>query len=95
MGLALCPFTFSALIFEFLRDRLQWGKIGRGNLGGFVCMCWHVYGKYVSIIGLKVLGDYLNQFWSNKILVLLCEGPKLNASRISGVLNPWDPLFMD
>ena len=32
---------------------------------------------------------------SNKILVLLCEGPKLNIFMISGFWSPGEPLFMD
>ena len=31
----------------------------------------------------------------NKILVLLCEGPKHQKSMISGFLSPGEPLFMD
>ena len=52
-------------------------------------------GKYVQITGLKAPGDYSNQFWSDKILVLLCEGPKPPNSMVSGFLDPSDPLFLD
>ncbi len=38
--------------------------------------------------GLKVPVDYSNQFWSDKILVLFCEGSKPNISMISGFLPP-------
>ena len=41
-------------------------------------------GKYVEIIGSKAPGSYLDQLWSNKILVLLCEGPRPPNSMISG-----------
>ena len=34
-------------------------------------MLRYFYGKYVQIIGLKAPGNYLDQFGSNKILVLL------------------------
>ena len=37
----------------------------------------------------------MEQFWSNNILVLLCDGPKPNISMISGFLSPGEPLFMD
>ena len=49
-----------------------------GNLLG------HLYGKHVEIIGLKAPWDYSDQFWSHKILVLLCEGLKPPNSMISG-----------
>ena len=35
------------------------------------------------MIGLKAPVDYVDQLWSNKILMLLCEGPKPNISMIS------------
>ena len=53
------------------------------------------YRKDVQIIGSKAPGNYLDQFWSNKVLVLLCEGPESPNSMISGFLNPGEPLFMD
>ena len=37
----------------------------------------------------------MDQFWSNKILVLLCEGPKPHNSMISEFVTPWGPLFID
>ena len=37
----------------------------------------------------------MDQFWSNKIWVLLCEGPKPPNSMTSGFLNPGEPLLMD
>ena len=43
----------------------------------------------------KNSGNYLDQFGSNKISVLLCEGTKPNISMISGFVDLWDPLFMD
>ncbi len=46
-------------------------------------------------MGLKAPGDYSDQFWSNKMSVLLCEVPKPNIFMISGFLNPWSPLFME
>ena len=46
------------------------------------------------MIGLKAPGNYSDQFWSNKILVLLCEGLKPNISTIPGFLSPWELLFM-
>ena len=46
-------------------------------------------------MGLKVLGNYLDQFWSNTISVLLFEGTKSPNSMVSGFLTPGEPLFMD
>ena len=46
-------------------------------------------------MGLKAPGKYLDQFWSNKLLVLLLEKLKPNISMISGFLEPWEPLFVD
>ena len=51
------------------------------------------FGNYVQIIGLKG-GNYSASFWSTRISVLSCEGPKPNISMISGFLNPWSPVFM-
>ena len=45
-------------------------------------------------MGSKAPGNYLDQFWSNRILVLLCEGPKPANSMISGFLSPGGTLFM-
>ena len=60
--------------------------------------CWSVVGlflwEHVQIIGLKYLGNSLNQCGSNKMSVLLCEGPKPNISMISGFVSPGEPLFM-
>ena len=47
------------------------------------------------MISLKTPGVYLDQFWSDKISVLLCEGPKPNISMISGFLSPGEPLSTD
>ena len=77
---------------------LQWAPMGENGKNTYAIVGnWlgYLYGKYVQIIGLKVQGNYSDQFWSNKILVLVCEGPKLNMSMISGFLDPWDPSFMD
>ena len=46
-------------------------------------------------MGLKAPGNYLDQFWSNKISVLLLERLKPPHSMISGFLNPGEPVFMD
>ena len=75
-------------------ETAQWGKIGKRNLGDFCYLLCHFDGKYVSI-GLKAPGNYSDQFWSNTILVLLCEGPKPNISMIDGLLTPGEPVFMD
>ena len=48
-----------------------------------------------KIIGLKALGDYLDQFSSNKVSVLWFGGQKPNIFMISGFVDPWDPLFLD
>ena len=58
---------------------------------------WHVlshfYGKDAWIIGLKAPGNYSDSSWSNKISVLLCEGPKPPNSMICGCLKPRDPFM--
>ena len=46
-------------------------------------------------MGLKALGNYLDQFWSHTILVLLCEGPEPPNSMISVFWSPGDSVFMD
>ena len=48
-----------------------------------------------EIIGLKAPGNCMDQFWSNKISVLLCEEPKPQVSMISGLLSPRESLFID
>ena len=68
---------------------LQWGKIGKNKLGYLLNLLGHFYGKYVEIIGLKAAGNDSDQFGSNKISVLLCEGPKPPNSMISGFVNPY------
>ena len=40
-------------------------------------------------------GNYSEQFRSDEISVLLCEGPKPNICMNSGFLSPREPLFMD
>ena len=55
------------------------------------CVCYllgHLYGKYVKIIGLTAPGKYSDHFWSNKISVWLCEGPKPPNSMSYGFLSP-------
>ena len=47
----------------------------------------------MEVIGLNVAGNYSDQFGSNKILVLFCEGPKPNISTNSGFLDPLDPFI--
>ena len=44
---------------------------------------------------MKAPGDYSDQFGSNKMSVLLCEGPKPNMFMISGFGGPWEPSFLD
>ena len=70
-------------------------KIGKNNLCVFCIFFGNLHGRFVQTIGLKVLGDYLDQFWYNKMSVLLCEGPKPPNSMISGFVSPGEPLFMD
>ena len=38
--------------------------------------------------GLKALGHYLDQFWFNRIPILLCEGPSPPNSMMSSFLHP-------
>ena len=42
----------------------------------------------------KSTRNYSDQFGSNKISVLFCEGPKPNMSMIYVLLSPGEPLFM-
>ena len=60
-------------------------------------ICWnllgHLFGKLMEITGLKAPGNYDDQFWSNKVSVLLLERPKSQNPMISGLLDPWDPLI--
>ena len=42
-------------------------------------------------MGLKALGNYYASSWSNKISILLLEGPKPTNSMISGFVSPVDP----
>ena len=44
------------------------------NSGVVLDMLGHFGGKYVLRIGLKASGNYLDQFWSNRISALFCEG---------------------
>ena len=60
----------------------------------FVAIFGLFYGKDGQRIGLKALGNYSDQFWSNKTPILLCEGPKPNISMTSGFFTPWSPVLM-
>ena len=53
------------------------------------------YGTYFQIVGLKARGDYLDQFWFNKISVLLFERPKPPKFIISGFLSPRELSFVE
>ena len=44
-------------------------------------------------MGLKAPGNYLDQFMSNKILVVVLERPKPNMFMISGFLNPGEVIY--
>ena len=46
--------------------------------------------NYVAIMGFKTSGDYLDQLWSNKILVLLWEGPNHSFLGVSWMTNNLD-----
>ena len=65
------------------------------NIRFVVCFLSFFYGTSISIIGLKAPGNYSDQFWSNKIVVLLCVEPKPNISMTSGFVRSWEPVFMD
>ena len=69
----------------------KWGKIMYAMFEHLLA----IYGKDVEIIGLKARGNYSHQFWPNRILVLLCEGPEPNISMISGFLGPGESLFIN
>ena len=55
----------------------------------------NLYGNFIKNIGSKAPGNYSASFWSNKFSVLLCDGPKLQNSMISGFSNPKGRLFLD
>ena len=70
-----------------------------GSNGGdgtkYAVVCIFLRYLYGNVICLKAPGNYSDQFWCNKISILLHEGPKPNISMISGCLSPGEPLFMD
>ena len=74
-------------------ENVQWGPVG-SFLKNMFCVFrdsyyyYYFYGTYVQIICLKAPGNYSDQLWSNKILVLLGEGPTPNIFMISGFLSP-------
>ena len=73
---------------------LQWRKMGRNKLSdvwSFLLFLW----KYVWRISFEAPGTYSDQFWFDKISILICEGPKPDISMISEFPNPWKPLFMN
>ena len=68
------------------------GHICKTQLGVcFLHFLSHLDGQYVQTKGLKAPGNYSASFWYNKIMVLLCEGPKLPNSMISGFSIPGNP----
>ena len=75
------------------------GAAMRENGKNNVCDCWSLFRfflwKDVKIEGFKAHGNYSDQFWSNQILALLCDGQKPNMSMISGCLTPRKSVFMD
>ena len=71
------------------------GGTGKTKYAVVFSFLWLLLWKYVELIGLKAPDNYSDQFGSNKISVLFCEGPKPNMSILSGFLNPGGPLFMD
>ena len=79
------------------QTREEWAQkrpeIGERVLGDFLSVFALFYGTYVQLIGLKAPGIYLDQFWSNKISVLLCEGAKPQNSMISGFVDPLGALI--
>ena len=58
---------------------------------------WDVGGASVLIegISLKASGNYFDQFWSNKISVLLWKSHKPAKSMIYGFVDPWEPVVVD
>ena len=67
------------------------GKNNKNNLGVFFLLLF--YETYVKIIRLKAPGNYSDQFWPNKILVLLCEGPNLTYPWFLDFWAQRDPYF--
>ncbi len=58
-------------------------------------MLGHFYGTYYHIIGLKAPGNCSDQFWSNKLSILLWKTPQTPNSMISEFSTRGEPLFMD
>ena len=54
---------------------IQEGAHQKNKLGE-VAVFSFFYGTYVQIIGSEAPGNYSASFWSNKVSVLLCVGPK-------------------
>ena len=54
----------------------------------------YAFTKNVLIIGLKAPGNSLDQFSSDEILVLLCEGTKPPNSMIYGSSAPGTPYLL-
>ena len=63
-------------VFEHCGCTIQYRRMIILFFAFFSCILRHCYGKYVQIIGLKAPGSYSDQFGSNKVSVLLCEGPE-------------------
>ena len=90
-------------LFPFSVFAFRWfvciSFLGLPRGGGIVYVIFgyslgYLNGRCVWIIGLKAPGNYSASFWSNEILVLLCEGQKPNISMISESVNPWSLVFM-
>ena len=64
-------------------------NIGNNNSDDCLAFAGTFVWTYVEIIGLKTLGNYYDQFSSNKMLVLFCEGPN-----DFWICEPQVPLFM-
>ena len=52
---------------------------------------WQLFGSFW--VRFKAPGNYAGPFWIHIISISL--DPKSNISRISGFLDPWEPLFID
>ena len=76
--------------------RLENGIAPMGGNGKFkLCDLFAIVYVIFMEICLKAPGNYSDQFWSNKVSVLLCEGPELDISMIYGFGALGELLFMD
>ena len=76
-------------------SRMMLGKHGKNDQCMFLSCVGHCQGHFAEMISLKAPGNYSSLFWSYNFSFLLLEMPKPPNYMISGLLDAWEPLFMD